>query len=62
MFSQYNALFISEISETVPVAPVVTGITFVFTFHIPCIYIEMFQNFFFSFLDHIFISWNCNIY
>ena len=31
--------------ETVPVAPVITGITFVFTFHMCCIYIVRFLYF-----------------
>ena len=52
--------------ETVPVAPIITDITFVFTFHMRCISIIRF--FFFKknvlgfLLNHISVSWNCNVY
>jgi len=46
----------------VPVAPIITAINFVFTLHIACTYIARFKNFSSSFLDHIFIFRNCNIY
>ena len=51
--------------EMVPVAPIITGITLVFTFHIRCISIVRslyFKIFSASFLNHISISWDCYIY
>jgi hypothetical protein len=51
--------------EMVPVAPIITGITPVSTSHIRCIstvrslYFKIFPA---SFLNHIPVSWNCNIY
>ena len=51
--------------EMNPVAPIITGIAFVFTFHMRCIsivrslYFKMFSAFFFN---HISVSWDCNIY
>ena len=39
MFSRYVAHVFSEWLEIVPVAPIITGITFVFTFHMRCIFI-----------------------
>jgi hypothetical protein len=51
--------------EIVPVAPIITGITLVITFHICCISIVRslyFQNLLSFFLNHIPVSWNCDIY
>jgi hypothetical protein len=52
--------------EMVPVAPIITGIALVFTFHIRCISIVrslyVFQNLLSFFLNHIPVSWNCDIY
>jgi hypothetical protein len=49
--------------EMVLVAPAITGITPVFTFHIRCISIvKSFQNLLRFFLNHIPVSWNCDIY
>jgi hypothetical protein len=51
--------------EMVPVAPIITGITLVFTFHIRCISIVrslFFQNLLGFFLNHIPISWDSDIY
>jgi hypothetical protein len=51
--------------EMVPVAPIITDVTFFFTFHMHCIsvvssaYFKIFSGFF---LYQIFISWNYNIY
>ena len=51
--------------EIVPVVPIITGITSVFTFHMHCIsivsslYFKIFLGFFFN---HISVSWNCNVY
>jgi hypothetical protein len=51
--------------EVVLIAPIITGITLVFTFHTPCIsilrslYIKIFLR---LFLNHIPVSWNYNIY
>ena len=39
MLSQYVAQVLSEWSEMVPVTPIITGITFAFTFHMRWIYI-----------------------
>ena len=51
--------------EMVPVAPIITGITAVFTFHIRWISIVSslyFKIFFSFFFDYITISWDGNIY
>ena len=51
--------------EIVPVAPIVTGITFVFTFHMRCISIVRslyFRIFSASFLIQISVYWDCKIY
>jgi hypothetical protein len=51
--------------EIVPVAPIITGITLAFTFHMRCISIVRslyFKIFSTSFSNHISVSWNCNIY
>ena len=51
--------------QMVPVAPIITGITVVFTFHARWISIvrsSYFKNFFSFFLDYITISWDGNIY
>ena len=51
--------------ETVPVAPIITGITFVFTFHMRCISIVRslyFRIFSASLFNHISLSWDCNVY
>jgi hypothetical protein len=50
--------------EMVPVAPIITGITVVFTFHIRCISIvrSLFQNFLSFFFNYISVPWNCNVY
>jgi hypothetical protein len=51
--------------EMVPVVPIITGITFAFTFHMRCIsivrslYFKIFSE---SFFNHISVSRNCNIY
>jgi hypothetical protein len=50
--------------EMVPVAPIITGITFVFTFHMRCISIVRsfyFKKFSASFFNHISVSWDCSI-
>ena len=55
-----------NVFEIAPVAPVITGITFVFTFHMRCIsivrslYFKIFSASFFFY--HISVSWNCNVY
>jgi hypothetical protein len=46
-------------SEMVPVAPIITGIIFVLTFHMRCISIVKSSYFFFN---HISVSWDCNVY
>jgi hypothetical protein len=52
-----------NVFEMVPVAPIITGITLVFTFHIRCISIvRSFQNLLRFLLNHIPVSWNCDIY
>jgi len=46
-------------SEIVPVAPIITGITFVFTFHMRCISVVTslyFRIFLGSFFNHISVS------
>jgi hypothetical protein len=43
-------------------APVITGITLVFTFHIRCIYIVKSLYIKIFYLNHIPVSWNCDIY
>ena len=51
--------------EMVPVAPIITGITFVFTLYMRCISLVRslyFRIFSASFYNHISVSWNCNIY
>ena len=51
--------------EIVPVAPIITGIIFVFTFHMHCISIVRslyFRTFSASFFNHISVSWDCNVY
>jgi len=51
--------------EMVPVAPIIIGITLVFTFHMRCISIVRslyFKIFSASFFNHISLSWDCNIY
>ena len=51
--------------EMVPVAPVITSVTHVFTFHMRCMSIVRslyFKIFSASFLNHISISWDCYIY
>jgi len=56
--------FLSDL-EMVPVAPIITGITLVFTFHMCCISIVRslyFKIFSASFFNQIFISWDCYIY
>jgi hypothetical protein len=51
--------------EMVPVAPIITRITFVFTSHMRCssivrsLYFKIFSA---SFFYHISVSWDCNIY
>jgi uncharacterized membrane protein YidH (DUF202 family) len=50
--------------EMVPVAPINTGITLAFTFHMRCISIvrsSYFKIFSDSFFNHISVSWNCFI-
>ena len=51
--------------EIVPVAPIITGITFVFTFHMRCISIVRSLYFIIlsaSFFNHIYVSWDYNVY
>ena len=51
--------------EIVPVAPIITGITFVFTFHMRCISVVRslyFRIFSASLFNHISVSWDCNVY
>jgi len=51
--------------EIVPVATIITGITFVFTLHMRCISIVRslyFRNLFGFFFNHISVSWDCNVY
>jgi hypothetical protein len=51
--------------EMVQAAPIITGITFVFTFHMRCISIVRslyFKNLSASFLNHISVSLDCNVY
>jgi hypothetical protein len=51
--------------EIVPVASIITSITLLFTFYIRCISVVRslyFQNFLSFFLNHISVSWNCDIY
>ena len=53
-----------NVFEIVPVACIITGITFVFTFHMRCIsvvrslYFKIFSAFFFN---HISVSWDCKV-
>ena len=56
--------FLSDF-EIAPVAPITTGITFVFTFHMRCISIVRslyFRILSASFFYHISVSWDCNVY
>ena len=51
--------------ETVPVAPIITGIAFVFTFYIRCISVVRslyFRIFSASFCNHISVSSHCTVY
>ena len=51
--------------EIVPFAPIIAGITFVFTFHMRCISVVRslyFRIFSASFLITFSFSWNCNVY
>jgi len=51
--------------EIVPVVPIITGITFVFTFNMHCISIVRslyFLIFSVSFVNHISVSSDCNVY
>jgi hypothetical protein len=49
--------------EMVPVAPIITGITFVFTFHMRCISIvRSLYSKLSRLLNHISVSWDCSIY
>ena len=49
--------------EMIPVALIITGITFVFTFHM-YFYCKVFifQNLLGFFFNHISVSWDCNVY
>jgi len=50
---------------TAPVASIITGITLVFTFHMRCISVVRslyFRIFSASFLNHISVPWDCNVY
>jgi hypothetical protein len=49
--------------ETVPVAPIITGIAFVFTFHMRFISIvrSLYFIIFSAFFNHISVPQNCNI-
>ena len=55
--------FLSDF-ETVPVAPIITGITFVFTFHVCCISIvrSLYFRIIGFFYNQISISCDCNVY
>ena len=50
--------------EIVPLAPIITGITFVFTFHMRYFYrkVLIFYNLLGFFLNQISVSWDCNVY
>ena len=50
--------------EIAPVAHIITGITFVFTFHMRCISIvkSLYFRIFSAFFNHISVSWDSNAY
>jgi hypothetical protein len=54
------AYFLNDF-EIVPIAPTITGIIFVFTFHMHCISVVRslyFRNFLALFFNHISVSWD----
>jgi len=64
-FSGMSLTYFLNDLEMVPVAPIITGITLVFTFHMRCMSIVRslyFKIFSASFFNHISISWDCYIY